>query len=59
MLDGRIPVTGGADLLGHTLWKRCWQRPQRSGVLDNLSTGKVGNLPVGNANLNLVVPRIK
>lgn len=51
----RVLITGGAGFIGSHLVDRLLAKGYRVRVLDNLSTGKTTNLPLDNANLELVV----
>lgn len=55
MVLGRVLVTGGAGFIGSHLVDVLLAKGHKIRVLDNLSTGKVTNLPVDNADLELVI----
>lgn len=51
----RVLITGGAGFIGSHLVDALLDRGYSIRVLDNLSTGKTSNLPIGNPLLDLVV----
>ena len=55
MAVGRILVTGGAGFIGSHLVDALLGKGYKIRVLDNLSPGKVANLPIENPDLELVV----
>ncbi|MET1078990.1 MAG: NAD-dependent epimerase/dehydratase family protein [Pseudomonas sp.] len=54
MSEGPILITGGAGFIGSHLVDLLLQQGYAVRVLDNLSTGKAGNLPLAHARLELI-----